>query len=398
MTVFRFTAAVAAASFVILSAPNIHGVPPMMPPRQFPELPPEDRMAFVTAALQWRDGELQNYRYEATESEYNVRVSDGSKTTKERQSFLRLARKADVLLLNARRMNEAGVEKSRFGLRWDGSVERSLTYQPHRKQPRGAINDNEIEIHRNVYLNQALGLRMREKSITLVEWIKEYTTNPALRIAAGVDTSGETDTDGLILVEATEGVFKRRLWLDPKRDYLHVKYTYHDGGNWETHTVTGFQEVGGLCVPKMLVCRSGTTAVPGIETEYKYVVTKFERGVVQDDELELPFPPGTEVVDSIRHVAYDIMPDGGPRYKELYNPATGKVTINGRPPGEVQADTVSQADLPQPLTASAALAAQPMGGPSAGPSAALRYGLTAVGLGVAAAGVTLIVRKRKVNT
>ena len=72
---------------------------------------------------------------------------------------------------------------------------------------------------------------------------------------------------------------------------------------------------------------SGRISVSGIdnETELAIEVSSFSRNTVTDEDLDLDFPPGTEVVDLVARIAYRVLPGGGTEMLRLVDAATGEL-------------------------------------------------------------------------
>ena len=97
----------------------------------------------------------------------------------------------------------------------------------------------------------------------------------------------------------------------------------------ETTRVMEAKQIDGVWIPTSVVRRSGTS-VSEWETEIAYEITKFERGTVADKDLEVSFPPGTEVVDLVARIAYRVLPNGGHEMLPLYDADAGEI-IDPRP-------------------------------------------------------------------
>lgn len=115
-----------------------------------------------------------------------------------------------------------------------------------------------------------------------------------------------------------EPIGRRTLWLDPQKGLLPVKcdsWRQHEHNFWrrETFTVEESRVVGGFHLPtrlrETLAVRHPTPRDPVI-TIYETIVEKIEQGTVTEADLELEFPPGTEVVDAIEGKSYIVGANG----------------------------------------------------------------------------------------
>jgi hypothetical protein len=97
-----------------------------------------------------------------------------------------------------------------------------------------------------------------------------------------------------------------RDWLTLGTDYFGGTPAHHD---WGTFQVTHAARVDGLWLPLAAFHKSGTTASPGVG-EHEYTVTAARLGAVQEADLDVPFPPGSVVSDTVHHTRYRLEPDG----------------------------------------------------------------------------------------
>ena len=292
----------------------------------FDRLGKEDKLAFVKAALQQRDAALQNFAYELSRSERNISLHGGPDKPWGKH-FYDLKRKEGSLLLHGRRFAAGGKFRGEFWTNWNGSVSRSLTRRPHYKSPRGLIKDSESANFSQTY-NHMLGLRMvlsQDERMSAGEWLEHV-------MAKGWDTevkAVQQDGKSLIRFIVTKGALKRHYDLNPARGFMPVRYErlYKRGEAYNSLSmrVAQARQVDGLWVPTKVVQLAGTSADTNWETETLYEVSEFTRGTVADKDLEVAFPPGTDVVDMIRRVHYRVLPNGSMEFLPLYDSDTGKV-------------------------------------------------------------------------
>lgn len=294
----------------------------------FRKLDTRDMTAIVVGELHKRDAKLQNFKLEVTESWSRLDSGGGLAEPIAKYSREVLRNRGKNLVKGVNYAN-TGEVVSEFSASWDGITQRAFTQWHDNKQAplQGSVKDAEAQAQRDLAYNNLLGFRTLSSSMTLPEWVEDAAKHGATIATAVAEDGGKS----LIALKITvPPVQERTYWLDPSRDFMPVKYKYWDGGNSELQTVTESEQIDGVWVPMKVVRRTGSTAVPGKETEMVYQVKKFSIGTVEDADLEVKFPPGTEVVDNIAKVAYRVNDQGPPEMIPLVDPQTGQV-IDPRP-------------------------------------------------------------------
>jgi len=129
------------------------------------------------------------------------------------------------------------------------------------------------------------------------------------------------------LFSRTKSLGFRHLWLDPEKAYLPVRgearWDQEDGPDWRTEefVVEESRLVANVWMPTRLkeFIRVGhvelnpeTKHLRNVVAIWDTEVLEIEHGTVTPDDLEVVFPPGTEVVDAIDGVSYVVGKDGKP--------------------------------------------------------------------------------------
>ncbi|MBN2584410.1 MAG: hypothetical protein JXL80_15220 [Planctomycetes bacterium] len=295
----------------------------------FQEMSQQERIAVVLAALRIRESRLRNFSYEMTERSHNIDVASGNQTRVFEHNACTMRRKDEGLYFRVTKTSLDGADKGTFATHWDGSVSRSLTRRPEHKNPRGLIWDTESNNFSYYRYNAILGTNVRAgaggQALTAVEWLENGVAEEK-----PIDVGWVEQEDRQVIsvkIPLGDGIHWRYCF-DPNRDFMPVlvEFEARQGNNrdYETTQVTHAKSVDGFWVPMSAICSSGTTS-SAEQTEIVYEVSEFVRGAVKDEDLKIAFPPGTEVVDAIRKLAYRVLPDGRCNMLPFADAETGEV-------------------------------------------------------------------------
>jgi len=308
----------------------------------FNQLNEPDKQAFILAALDTRESQLQNFAYVMNDQLYRFTPGDGESTFLREHSVV-LKRKANKLLLRAEKLGPNKQPLIAFSTNWDGNTSRSLRFSPRMSvRNSAAIRDSEDQNFTDRAYNHILGLRVLDSGcLSLAEWFKD-----ALEKGKPIETTGfEEDGKSLLSFKVSDGGWSYEWVLDSSRDYMPVRaevwYRKDDNYNSDVMSVTEAMEVDGFWVPRKVLRTTGTSISDG-QGKNTYEISSFTRNTVTDDDLKIEFPPGTEVVDSVKMIAYRILADGRFETLRLYNPATGEVS-NPYPPERASKDAIEDA-------------------------------------------------------
>jgi len=383
---------------VLAVAAAVRAGPPF-DPAEFERLSPEQRLELLVSAAQWRERELGNFEYKLRRTLRNVDLASGALLERFRPADYSMKRLGRRYWFHAQFYQEDGSRGNEYELYWDGAVNRFLQLRPPGS---GRIEDKEFSIIDDVWFHHLFGIRVKFGTMSLAEWVADPPPAERRKLLE-VLTVAEDDAL-LVRVHFTTDQYNHiRFWFDPARDYLPVRFDHRYAQkqepdfdsysqSWENHHVTEARQVDGLWVPWRIVVRSGMGGKT-VASEWTYLVTHFTRGTVREADLEVVYPPGTRVVDTIRLEGYVVQADGDREYFPIYDAVRGKIL---HPPGQEppMPPTPHLPALPEALArapAPTAVAAPPAAAhPSPG-----RWVLIAGGIVVGAVGCWLIYRSAR---
>lgn len=351
----------------------------------FQNLSAQERVDAAVAILQRREAELQNFSFTLQESTFDI---DGTPAVREQldNTYVKTIRRIGGKTFQEGKNFTKDAPVAEYWVGWDGTLQKGYTSRPpdeHQGQTiRGVVKDSEYAAMRESAYNHILGFRLKaETPITLPECIQARRKNEG-----GVDVSVDA---GLLAVKTEPGPgMVETYWLDPQRDFMPVRFS-HRSRVFEDHEVVEAKKVDGLWVPTKVVARSGFMATSQHVTEVVCQVTAFTRNTVTDKDVTVEFPPGTEVVDFVRRIAYRVTKAGTIELMPLYDTQTGKMLDPRDRPLEAALADAEQFRL------AATMPARPA--PATHPHAAKSLSFTPVGPGgwtwpwfIVAAGVILL--------
>ncbi len=302
---------------------------------KFSQMNKEDKLGFVLSVLEMRDVKLQNFAYEMTHRLERFTPKDGKRQF-HNESLIGIKRKGNKLFLTIEKL-DSKKRLQKYRANWDGTTAKSLLYRPYRNVTHsGSIRDHEDNNFTYRAFNHILGLRLLDTpKLTLNEWFDEVITeggsiNEAITVGGGSIDIDVVEENGksLLMFKVTVGYKYWQWFLDVDRDYLPIRaeilYKVDKNYNSDSSVVEEAIQVDGFWVPKKVFRRTGTSAGDG-QGENTYQISTFTRNTVTDKDLEIDFPPGTEVVDTIAKTAYRVLPNGSHEMLPLFDSETGKV-------------------------------------------------------------------------
>ncbi len=314
-------------------------------PAKFNALDPTSKVAFVRAALAWREAKLSNFSYELAEIVQNVDAK-----SREVKQQIGAERHFGVQRLDEKYLvtgiadsGYAGDVPRRFWSRWDGAVYRSFTEGGQKNEPSGSIRSDQHDLLFQIEYNQLLGLRehgvylfgrsnsVHSKPLTLLQWLDHFIAQGK---AATPQVSLEKDEDGADWIELRVQSDQYRTYLyvlDPGHQYLPTRYSsvyrtgkFEHGGQT---VATQAQQIAGFWVPQRVVLTAKIINDPksqNQEQERIYPTSHFALGDVKEDDLKVDFGRGAEVVDVTPHTAYPLDADKKPTPQPLADVKTAK--------------------------------------------------------------------------
>lgn len=308
-------------------------------PNAFSQLSPAARMDCVLAMVDERDLSLNEICYTVRERNTDLNTVSGAKKVLSTKIY-EVRRRGENLWMHLKHYDGADTkEQMELYTNWNGVEARMLSFPPylHAKVPQGTIlekaNDN-FQVDR---YNEILGIRIYDmrQVASLPHWIRACMAAPRTEVSSALYVEGHKDAVRLTI---RRGSLEYRLLFDVAHGFaleeLEREYTYGKAHNYYKETSSHINLHAGIWVPEQVDVIAQTAAVPSSETHVIYELESFKGGPITEKEIEVAFPPGTEVLDKINHVAYTTTASGGysllpladSRMQTLAIPPEGAVT------------------------------------------------------------------------
>jgi hypothetical protein len=273
---------------------------------------PGDKIAFVLSVLEARERALNNFSISAIKTVENVSAT-GTRQFKHKDQFEVRRFGEKIWMQFGHYLDEAGKAATESQMSWDGHEARGLglSRTANRSHPVGRIDPKEQDNFTTFRLSELLGFRVNteEGPESVAEWLRNASKNGG-KIAVDEDV---VDSIAAIRVSVVQGIFHRTFWIDPSRDFMIIKFDYIAGSleryNKETIQATKCKQWNDTWLPEVALCVSGLSGRAD-RTESTYSVSSASVGKVRSTDTDVTFPPHTEVVDAVRHVAYVTRDDG----------------------------------------------------------------------------------------
>lgn len=300
------------------------------------KLPPQDRAEFVLAWLDKREAELQNFSYSLEDTTWNTASATGQRRFIRRNTYelRRLGPKLWMHIIPYKGGSRTEI-RSESIVNWDGKIGRGIGLPPyqHVNHAECRIDPFEHAVFSNRMYNEILGLRVQSVIgvnagyLTCPEWLRQALQTPQASVRVDED-----ELKGVLTIRLTvsEDNREHKLWLDPDRGYLIMRHEYyiHQSSVWDrsSEEVLKAEQVDGIWVPKLAVRRVESSGYPEW-SEITYDVKSFSIGNVTDRDVEVTFPTGSRVVDTVNHIAYFIQPGGNYRLIPLGERGAGILRV-----------------------------------------------------------------------
>jgi hypothetical protein len=296
----------------------------------FKRLSPTERISLAVSCLQVRERLLDNFTYKLVLKTSNFRANGQHEGDFPELQYT-FVRSEDKLFIHGQRIAWDGKLLEDFTDAWDGRECHNRVKPIQGGRDCIVIAGDEPSAVQFVSYNLLLGYRAPELPISLSRWLQSSTGTINTSVEVSID---QAIRKPLLMVAVTGGTsIHRRVWLDPKRGYLPVRYEYRDGirdfadkdpSNWWWVALDEAKQFGDVWIPMKATLQSGCRSCDGM-TQQKYEVQQFSLEKPASEDLTLPIPPGIRIVDGIRHQTYEIQKDGSKRFFPLYNGAVGKL-------------------------------------------------------------------------
>ena len=325
----------------------------------FKRLTPEERISFAVACLQAREQLLENFSYQLVMRtsiyEANDRKEDELPDWKKKGDLAEwryaFIRSGDKFLVQGQQVAWDAKTLQDITQSWDGRERHGMTKPVNGARASIIIAGKEPSAVDNVRYNILLGYRAPGESMAPSRWLRLSVGKPQTSVDVDIDrTSGKP----LLMIRISREVYNHnRLWLDPARGYLPVRYEYRGGirdwadknpPNWSWVAVDEAKQFGDAWVPMKLTVHTGIT---DSMTQQIYEVQQFSLGKPAPHDLTFDFPAGILIVDAIRHQAYEIQKDGSKKFLDYVNPDNGKLIT---PKEQAVAEAAATQAAAQPTT------------------------------------------------
>jgi hypothetical protein len=329
---------------VILCAPTLAD---SIAPEVFKTMNREQTLSIVETALKERDSWLQNCRFVVTEECQNIDTSDGRKQFMWRSEY-EYRRSPAGLWMHFQEVF-ADSPGGELYASWDGLRNRRLAKLGPSSPLQGSIDDHKSSNFLRRGLLGLLGVAQIYPQGAVSAWLVAMHNGGFVK-DDGLETFGNNRILHIVIEDRPHINIKKILDVDPSKDMTPVRLQsrYEEDGhiNYFSLEAQDFQQIQNHWVPRSVLWKSGTSAVPGVETQIEYQMKDFSIGTVTDQDLKVTFPVGTKVCDTINQIFYVVGAGGKVTMTPLVNGTTGKQLPPGNP---ALVDVASlQSGQPQP--------------------------------------------------
>src|SRR5438046_5074031 len=159
-----------AVCLIVLVACTVRAVEPASAPPEAPKwdggafaaMDAPEKLAFVRAALSWREARLNNFRYKLTEvvKDLDVATRELKRQVGDERHYEVCKSGEKYLVTGISNVGYAGDIPRRFWSRWDGAVFRTFTEAGNTNTASGIIRAQQHDILFQIEYDQLMGLRV----------------------------------------------------------------------------------------------------------------------------------------------------------------------------------------------------------------------------------------------
>lgn len=313
--------------------------------KTFSTLNEEERFEVLYAALKERDAWLSQFTVHLSRTTENV-FADGRRVPFSSSQMI-ARRRFNASWLHDKQYGPDGQPDVEFIKGWDGISRQTVVNFP--TSLGAVIDDREPGNFADVPLFHILGYRgYWNPRSTLSDWLAQAKADGWIQSITLDSTSGIPRLR--VSFRQPKTPWFGQYFFDPQLDWACVLYTLKtDTGKeivgWQTQWADKFEKVCGLWIPTHVVKRLGNKVDLSYENEFNDWVTFVSFTPLDESELHVNIPLGTEIVNFPERIAYRISPNGSRQFLPMYNSATGEISVNGEiveAPGRALADNGTQ--------------------------------------------------------
>jgi hypothetical protein len=238
-------------------------------------------------------------------------------------------RSSDKYLFHCQELSSDGKIKRDFTQSWDGKEQRGTSVAGHSGGPSGTIRGSPSNNPQELRYNLLLGYRIKANFTTVPVTLSQWLQLPEKHRNSIEVEFDHSEADPFLLIHVTEGTYLHdRVWLDPSRGYMPVRYEYKSTDekgaavNWERLKSHEAKKIGEVWIPMKATLETGT------DKEWDEVTFEVKRFILDKptpDQLNVRFDIGMKIMDAVRMQAYKIQLDGSKKFEDMYNSDTGKI-------------------------------------------------------------------------
>ncbi|HZL27915.1 MAG TPA: hypothetical protein VFC39_15430 [Acidobacteriaceae bacterium] len=310
--------------------------------KAFNSLTQAEKFQVVLTILDARDAALQNVEYTVFEDAVNVRKSDGGRRKMHHsiQEFRRIGATKWMHILDYHADDDDNSNpRDESEENWDGKTARRLRFPPYsgKNAPMGEIDPKPYVCFYQHRFAAVMGsdVQIMLRAMSVAEWLRDAAVNLKSKIAV---SAAERDGISAIVVSVNADPYHRELWLDPARGFLILYYNMYvnDQKIMENTVETKVaRQVSGVWVPILALGR-GTGRDSAETTEVTYAAKDFKIGAVRQQDVEVVFPTGANVLDEIQRISYTNLGDG--KYKLMPLAESSARVVHTPPEGKITTD------------------------------------------------------------
>jgi hypothetical protein len=309
--------------------------PPVRLDREpFDALSRDGKIAFVLSALDARERDVGNFKYQLRETCTNVEVHGRYRVFMQNAEY-EMRRLGSTTWMHLVKHESGKKDKDDDNIETDQIVSWDGKTRIHFATPQNVgqweytafIDTREDNEFLNPRFNTLLGLRIQDMEtpnscVPLAGFVRSAVKRgDSITVARDSRDSGALQ----IKVEIRREEVRWTFWLDPEHGNMisrqEQRYEHGQAYNASHEEVLVPVLANGVWVPKQAVHVAGTSASQE-ESEYKYVATSFEIGTVKPADVAIAFPVGTMVSDAVNKVAYEVLPEGKKKLLVVQDPKT----------------------------------------------------------------------------
>lgn len=301
-------------------------------PTTKPNPAPGWTIARICAALEWRESKLRQSTFTFSEEHWAETDSGTRKMLECFQFDARYKGRTLRYTVSSSHLNpDPDLDVDHSIQSWDGAVCKTFMRFRSRSgeiQLRGGTRDYQPDLLLMTSFFDVLGMHVGSNDISESQWLRGKLKMHGTVTTITEERDGSDACVKLVVKPGGEPLKEIRYVFLPQNDFVIKRRMLRTVGGdgqpraTDEYAVNDLAQFDGLWMPAKTTVRLSSGKSRDLRTCELHSLSLTPP---TEQDMQVPFPAGTRVMDSVNHQCYVVKPDGGKEFQEFFDAATGKL-------------------------------------------------------------------------